>query len=508
MDFQFSYSYLNICKRMNVLIIATRIMVRFHSEIFNLIIDIEAGFTAEQPSRNILPSSVFSGYSILVMNNNEREESARHDNSRAAMFYNVLMQPLFNANIMRIQDQIIRYQYFVNVFGVAARSHAIVRIESSEEEIFIPLSNIIEEFGTYTWVTTAFPLIIVSQAILNVDDILMEVQIGIYSRSNSTIRGMTLINTINIANFLYEDQFLMCIRFTDLLRAISLPREHVGVEMMFVLEEISRRLRFISAFNISLGYITNIISTFHTEQSELYEDGATGLPATAVPPDIDRVERIFVDAETTILFGFISRLEVISVEPFNNISAFVHQEQLESNAGVADELPAIAPLTDLDRVESVILDEDITTHFGFVTVLTNVSLEYIFNTSTTVHQDQLELYAGVTDEFPAIAPPYHFTRFGRVFNEEEITRNVSSMTVVNDISPEPEHITNTAVTVQWHQVELHTQITTEVTSHTSLYDFVRAESIFTMEEITRNLGFISVLTDITTDLIANISASL
>ena len=61
---------------MNVLIIATRIMVRFHSEIFNLIIDIEAGFTAEQPSRNILPNSVFSGYSILVMNNNEREESA------------------------------------------------------------------------------------------------------------------------------------------------------------------------------------------------------------------------------------------------------------------------------------------------------------------------------------------------------------------------------------------------------------------------------------------------
>ena len=82
------------------------------------------------------------------------------------------------------------------------------------------------------------------------------------------------------------------------------------------------------------------------------------------------------------------------------------------------------------------------------------------------------------------------------------------MTVVNDISPEPEHITNTAVTVQWQQVELHTQITTEVTSHTSLYDFVRAESIFTMEEITRNLGFISVLTDITTDLIANISTSL
>lgn len=388
-------------------------MVRFYSEIFSLSNDTEAGFTAEHPSRNILPSSVFSGFSILVMINNEREESARHDNSRAVLFSPVLMQPLFNANIIRTQDhQIIRYQYFVNVFGVAARSHAIVRVEISEEEIFIPLSNIIEEFGTYTWVITAFPLIIVSQAILNVDDILMEVQTTIYSRSNSTTRVMTSINTINIANFLHEDQFLMCIRFSNPLCAISLPREHV--EMMFVVEETSRRLRFI----------------------------------------------------------------------------------------------AIAPLTDTDRVESVILDEDITTHFGFITVLTNVSLEHILNTSTTVHQDQLVLYAGVTDEFPAIAPPFHFTRFRRVFNEEEITRNVRSMTVVNDISPESEHIINTAATAQWQQVELHTQITTEVTSHTSLYDFVRAESIFTNEEITRNLGFISVLTDITTDLIGNISASL
>ena len=411
----YSYSYLSICKRMNVIMITTRIMVRFHSEIFSLSNDTEAGFTAEHPSRNILPSSVFSGFSILVMINNEREESARHDNSRAVLFSPVLMQPLFNANIIRTQDhQIIRYQYFVNVFGVAARSHAIVRVESSEEEIFIPLSNTIEEFRTYTWVTTTFPLIIVSQAILNVDDILMEVQTRIYSRSNSTIRVMTSINTINIANFLHEDQLLMCIRFSNLLRAISLPREHVGVEMMFVVEETLRRLRFI----------------------------------------------------------------------------------------------AIAPLTDTDRVESVILDEDITTHFGFITLLTNVSLEHILNTSTTVHQDQLVLYAGVTDEFPAIAPPFHFTRFRRVFNEEEITRNVRSMTVVNDISPESEHIINTAATAQWQQVELHTQITTEVTSHTSLYDFVRAESIFTNEEITRNLGFISVLTDITTDLIGNISASL
>ena len=399
---------------MNVIMITTRIMVRFHSEIFSLSNDTEAGFTAEHPSRNILPSSVLSGFSILVMINNEREESARHDSSRAVLFSPVLMQPLFNANIIRTQDQIIRYQYFVNVFGVAARSHAIVRVESSEEEIFIPLSNTIEEFRTYTWVTTAFPLIIVSQAILNVDDILMEVQTRIYSRSNSTIRVMTSINTINIANFLHEDQLLMCIRFSNLLRAISLPREHVGVEMMFVVEETSRRLRFI----------------------------------------------------------------------------------------------AIAPLTDTDRVESVILDEDITTHFGFITVLTNVSLEHILNTSTTVHQDELALYAGVTDEFPAIVPSFHFTRFRRVFNEEEITRNVRSMTVVNDISPESEHIINTAVTVQWQPVELHTQITTEVTYQTSSYDFVRAERIFTNEEITRNLGFISVFTDITTDLIANISAGL
>ena len=475
---------------------------------FNLSNATEAEFIAEQLSRYMRRSSVYPGFSILVMNNNEREESVRHDNSRTALFPHLLIRPPFNADIIRNQNQIIRYQGFVNVFGVAARSHTIVRLESSEEEIFIPLSNIIEESGTHTRVTTVFPFIIASQAILNVDDMLMEDQTGMYSRSNSTIRCMTSVNTVNITIFFHQNQFLMCIRLTNLLRAIPLPSELVGVEMIFVVVEISRRLRFIPTFtNISLGYITNIIFTFDAEQSGLYEDGLTELRSIAPPPGIDRVERIFVDAETTTLFGFMSRLTNISLEPFDNVSAPLHQEQLESNAGVTDEFPAIAPLTDTDRAESVFLDEDITTHFGFITVLTDISLEHILNTSTTFHQNQLELHAGVTDDFPAIAPPYHFTRSGRVFNEEEITRNVRYITV-NDISLEPEQIANTTVTVQGQQVELHTQITTEVTSPTSLYDFFRAESIFTDEQITRNLGFNFVLTDIATDLIANIPASL
>ena len=338
-------------------------MIRLQSEIFKLSNDTEAEFTTEQLSRFMRPSPVFSGFSILFMNNNEREESARHDNSRTALFSHVLMRPYSNADIIRTQDQIIRCQGFVNIFGVAVGSHAIVRAESFEEETITPLSN------------------------------------------------------------------------------------------------------------------------------------------------IDRVERIFVDVESTTLFGFISRLTNISLESFDNISATVHQEQLESNACVTDEFPAIAPLTHTDRAESVFLDEDITTHFGFTTGLTNISLEYILNTSTTVHQDQVELYAGVTDEFSAIAPPNHFARLGRVFNEEEITRNVRCITV-NDTLLEPEHIVNTAVTVKGQQIELQTQITTEVTSPSSLYNFVRPESIFMDEQITRNLGFVSVLTDIAADLIANIPASL
>ena len=483
-------------------------MIRLQSEIFKLSNDTEAEFTTEQLSRFMRPSPVFSGFSILFMNNNEREESARHDNSRTALFSHVLMRPYSNADIIRTQDQIIRCQGFVNIFGVAVGSHAIVRAESFEEEIITPLSNINEEFGTYTRVTTVFPFIIASQAILNFDDMLMENQMGIYSRSNATIRCMTSINIINIANYFHEDQFLICIRVTNLLRAISLPSELVGLVMIFLGEEISGRLRFISTFTSkSLGYITNIIPTFHIEQSGLFEDGAIELPAIAPPPDIDRVERIFMDVESTTLFGFISRLTNISLESFDNISATVHQEQLESNACVTDEFPAITPLTRTDRAESVFLDEDITTNFGFTTSLTNISLEHILNTSTTVHQDQVELYAGVTDEFPAIAPLYHFTRLGRVFNEEEVTRNVTCISL-NDISLEPEHIANTAVTVQGQQIELQTQITTEITSPSSLYDFVRPESIFMDEQITRNLEFVSVLTDIAADLIANIPASL